>query len=84
MPRILIGASLFVVAVFGGILMGQTLSPKPRLAHAKQFFKKPGSMNRRRPRWSGPGGAAVWRIVKDIDDGSDTQHDYVRALAVNC
>jgi hypothetical protein len=79
-----VAASFFVAAVFAGILMGRALSPEPRVGHAKPLFKKPGSMNRRPPSSSAPGGAAIWRIVKDIDDGNDTQHDYVRAVALNC
>ena len=74
-------ASLFVAAVFAGILMGRASGPEPRLDHAKPLFKKPGLMNRRRPRSSALGGAAVWRILKDIDDGNDTQHDNVRVIA---
>ena len=76
-------ASLFVAAVLTGILMGRASGPEPRLDHAKPLFKKPGLMNRRRPRSSAPGGAAVWRILKDIDDGNDTEHDYARVLALN-
>jgi hypothetical protein len=84
MPRIFLAASLLVAAVFAGALMGRAHRLEPRPVPDKAVFQKRGSLNGRRPRSSAPGGAATWRIVKDIDDGSDTHHDYARALAPIC
>ena len=83
MPKIFMAASLFVAGVFTGIIMAWAPAPEPRLDHARPLVKKPGLVNRPRLRWGAPGGVSAWRIVKDIDNGKDTEHDYVRVLALN-
>ena len=80
MPRILIAGSLIVAAIFAGILTGRAFRSEPRQAHGKPLFQKPGSMNWRQPPLSAPGGAATWKIVKDIDDSNDVHDDLVLAL----
>lgn len=81
MGRIFVAALLLVAAVFAGILLGRAPGPEPRLDHASPLFKKPGLMSRRRHGSGASGGVAVWRIVQGIDDGNDTQHDNLQAIA---